>query len=127
MASPTICLPQRPPSPPEHAFDGKLLLLAVPVQSYFETGRVIQNIWKYSMQRCLVRRNTTAHPRPVAIFADEAHYFLSSYDPTFLSVARRARCAVMMLTQNISQVIEKLGSEEKAHSLLGNFTTKIAP
>ena len=105
---------------------GAILLINLPIQQYFEVGRVVQNIWSYSFRKCVLRRNTNEYPRPVFLIADEAHYFInaSGFDTTFQAVARRARCATLMLTQNISQLQSKLGKEETA-SWLGNFQTQI--
>ncbi len=105
---------------------GAILLLNLPIQEYFEVGRIIQNIWKFCFQRQILRRNTNEYPRPVFLIADEAHYFVnaSGFDTSFQAVARRARCATLMLTQNISQLQSKLGKEETA-SWLGNFQTQV--
>ena len=104
--------------------NGAILLLNTSVQEYFEIGRIIQGIWKFMFQRTCLRRNTNIHPRPVFLIADEGHYHINSYDKTFQNVARRARCCTLMLTQNVSQLYDKLG-RDAAHSLLGAYTTQI--
>jgi hypothetical protein len=40
--------------------------------------------------------------RPVFVFSDESHYFLTDHDQLFQTTARSARCAVVYLTQNRS-------------------------
>ena len=111
---------------PDLAFtEGAILLVNTPIQEYFDVGAIVQGVWKYMFQKSALRRDTTLYPRGVFLAIDEYHYHLSSYDPTFQSVARRAKCASLFLTQSISQIVSKLHDEATADSLLGNFTTKV--
>jgi hypothetical protein len=57
-------------------------------------------VWKYCTQLALQRR--VNRERPVFIFSDESHYFVTDHDQLFQTTARSARCAVVYLTQNRS-------------------------
>lgn len=106
---------------------GKVVLLDFPISEYNKEGLLIQGIIKYSFQKALLRRNLATHPRPVFLAMDEYQNFMSSYDYRFLSEARSAGVAVIMATQNISNLYSILGggARDQANSLLGNAATKI--
>lgn len=105
--------------------DRQIILINTPVQQYFETGRIIAGIWKYLFMRAALRRDTDRYPHGVSLIIDEAHYYVNpAFDPTFLSVARRARIATLMLCQSVSQLYDAYG-ETKTNALLTNFVTKI--
>lgn len=103
--------------------EGKIILINLPVQLFHETGKLVAHVFKYMMQRSIVHRDVTEYPRPVFIWGDEAHYWISETDPVFMAVARRNRCSVVYLTQNLSQFTAVMG-HETTHSLIGNFTTR---
>lgn len=107
--------------------DGMIIILDLSVQEYMQLGRLIQGIWKYAFQRAVLRRNVTQWPRPVFLFADESHHFVSPYDYLFLSTARSARVAPVTLTQNINNLRAVLGqgAQAQADALLGMSQTRI--
>ena len=106
---------------------GKIIILDMPISEYNKEGILIQGILKHSFQKALLRRNLADNRRPVFLAMDEYQNFLSSYDYRFLSEARSAGVAVLMATQNISNLYSILGSgaRDQANSLLGNAATKI--
>ncbi len=106
---------------------GKILVLDLPIQTYHETGLLVQQIAKYMWQRTVLDRDVTQYPRPVFLWADEAQNFMSSFDFRYQAVARSARACTVYLTQNISNYYSVLGSQgrDEAHSFLGNLVTKI--
>src|SRR4029077_4015399 len=63
------------------------------------------------------------------LWMDEGQYFLTSYDQQFATTARAARVAIVLMTQNISNVYAALGGNDKgraeADSLFANLNTKI--
>ena len=107
--------------------NGIIIVLDLPIQEYHALGRITQGIFKYMFQRAILRRDVTAYPRPVFLWADEAQNFVSSFDYQAQAVARSARLCTVYLTQNISNYYSVLGSRgrDEANALLGNFQTKI--
>lgn len=114
---------------PEHTHAGKILLLNLPVKEFGEVGRFAQTLVKYCWQRATEQRDTAAYPHPVFLWADEAHFFVTSHDAEFQSTARSARAATVYLTQNLSNYYAAIGGDPtgkaKADSLLGNLQTKV--
>ena len=66
---------------PEDAFDGKIIIVDLPVQEFRLAGRVANLAWKYCFQVAVLRRtpptNRTAILRPVFLWADEAQNFVT--------------------------------------------------
>ena len=85
---------------PADIFDGRILVVNLPLLKYGPAGRFASIVWKYCTQLALERR--TDRRRPVFILSDECHYFLTGHDQLFQTTARSARCAVVYLTQNRS-------------------------
>ncbi len=113
---------------PEAALDGKILIVNLPVKEYGHLGVVAAGIFKYCFQQAVERRNLQENARPVVLWADEAQYFLNSYDQIFQTTARSSRCATCYLSQSISNYLACLkgkNPKDEAESLLGNLATKI--
>ncbi len=114
---------------PEHTHTGKVLLLNLPVKEFGEVGRFAQTLLKYCWQRATEQRDVAQYPNPVFLWADEAHFFVTSHDAEFQSTARSARAATVYLTQNLSNYYAAVGGDPtgraKVDSLLGNLQTKI--
>jgi hypothetical protein len=113
---------------PDAALEGKIILIDLPVKEFFEVGQVVQVIWKTQFQRCVERRKVTEFSRPVFLWADEAHNFVTSGDMNFQTTARSSRACTVYLTQNYSNLLAALGGEEgraAVDSLLGSMQTKI--
>ena len=85
---------------PDDIFNGGIVVVNLPKLQYGEAGRFASVVWKYCTQLALQRR--VNRERPVFIFSDESHYFLTEHDQLFQTTARSARCAVVYLTQNRS-------------------------
>jgi hypothetical protein len=85
---------------PDDIFNGGILVVNLPKLEYHDAGRFASVVWKYCTQLALQRRAN--RQRPVFIFSDESHYFLTDHDQLFQTTARSARCAVVYLTQNSS-------------------------
>jgi type IV secretory pathway TraG/TraD family ATPase VirD4 len=109
--------------------DGAIIIVDLPVKEFGEVGQFAQTLWKYCFQRSIERRDIERSPRPVFLFADEAHHIVTSYDQLFQTTCRSSRVATCYLTQNVSNLYAALGGGEKgraeAASLLGNLNTKI--
>ena len=116
---------------PELTFHGMIIVLNMPALTRNEDGIIAQQLFKYMWQRAVLARNALpAHhqERPVFLWADEAQYFINSYDAEFLSTARGSRACTVFLSQSLPTYYAKMGGEnahDRVHHLLGNFATRI--
>jgi type IV secretory pathway TraG/TraD family ATPase VirD4 len=112
---------------PEDTFNGKVVILDMPMQTFHQAGRIAQFVWKYVWQRAVLRREVNDATYPVFLWADESQNFISDFDPEFQAVARSARACTVYLTQNISMYKRVLGegSDNAVEAFLGNLQTKI--
>ena len=109
---------------PEATFDGKILLLALPIKEFGELGRLAQVLWKHLWQKAAEARDVQTNPRHVFLWADESQHFISRGDPLFLTTSRSAKVITVLLTQNVPNYSSVL-SKAEVDSLLGNLATKI--
>jgi hypothetical protein len=115
------------PFAPERTFEGKVVILDLPVKVYGEVGRFAQILYKTIWQRATERRDEEAGP-PVFLWADEAQYFVTSEDMLFQQTARSKRAATVYLTQNLPNyyaMLDGKGGTAATESLIGNLQTKI--
>jgi hypothetical protein len=116
---------------PEETFEGKVILLNLPVKEYGEVGRVAQVLFKTVWQRAVEsarRDKNSPNARPVFLWADESQYFVTSDDALFQQTARAKGAATVYLTQNLPSyhaVLDGSGRSSVTESLLGNLQTKI--
>jgi hypothetical protein len=77
---------------PEDAFNGKIIIIDLPVQDYRLAGRVASLAWKFCFQVAVLRRSQPAQGflRPVFLWADESQNFITDYDAEYQAVARSA-------------------------------------
>jgi hypothetical protein len=111
---------------PDDIFDGKIVIVNLPVLDYHAAGRFASIVWKYCTQLALQRR--VDRDRPVFIFSDESHHFLTDHDQIFQTTARSARCATVYLTQNRSNYLaESPGStgQHRVQSLAACLKTQV--
>ena len=112
---------------PEDTFDGKIIIVNLPVQTYKNAGIFAGILMKYVTQLAIMRRSEAKggpYLRPVFIWADEAQNFISDFDYTFQAVARSAAGCSCYIFQNRDSLIAKLGNEHKVDSLLANLQAK---
>jgi hypothetical protein len=109
---------------PEDTFDGKILLLALPIKQFGELGRLAQVLWKHLWQKAVEARDVETSPRHVFLWADESQHFISRSDPLFLTTSRSAKVVTVLLTQNVANYLSVL-SRSEVDSLQGNLGTKI--
>lgn len=115
---------------PEMSLNGAIIILAFPALTFFEEGVVAQQLFKLIWQRAIESRNGLAsefRERPVFLYADEAQFFVSTYDDTFLSTCRGSKCATVYLTQSLPTYVAQLGKEKEAavDGFVGKFNTKV--
>jgi hypothetical protein len=113
---------------PEDAFNGKIIIVDLPVQDFRLAGKVASLAWKYCFQVAVLRRTPPTKPntylRPVFLWADEAHNFVTEFDAEFQAVARSAGGCTVYLTQNRESYRRVLGNNDAVDSLLGNLQAK---
>ena len=113
---------------PEDAFDGKIIVVDVPVQEYRLVGRLANLAWKYCMQIAVMRRARGGREqrlRPIFIWADEAQQFVSSFDAEYQAVARSGAGCTVYITQNRESYRRVLQDDDAVDSLLGNLQCKV--
>jgi hypothetical protein len=112
---------------PEACFDGKIVIVDVPVQEYRLAGKLANLAWKYCFQVAVMRRTPPrdgSYLRPVFLWADEAQNFVSRFDAEYQAVARSAGGCTVYLTQNRESFRRVLGNDDAVDSLLGNLQAK---
>jgi len=113
---------------PEDSFEGKIILLDLPILSYQKTGAIVQAIIKYVWQKAVARRDIAANPRPAFLWVDEAQQFVNSHDSAYQAIARSHHGCTVFLTQNLPSyyaAISGRAGQHEADQLLGNFQTLI--
>lgn len=115
---------------PDMCFNGAIIILAMPVQTWNEDGIIGQQLFKYMWQRVIESRNGLEErfrARPIFLWADEAQYFVNEYDSDFLSTCRSSKACVVFLSQNLPTYYAKMGSREThaTDALIGKFNTQI--
>lgn len=114
---------------PDDCCNGAIIILDLPAslkRSYATAQTLFKVVWQQAMLRRM--ENMAADARPVMLFVDEAHFFVSEMDGRFLSLARAARVATVFMTQNISAYRAKLGSRNGADLtswVMGLFQTHV--
>lgn len=122
---------------PELCFHGAIIIMAMPALTWNEDGIIGQQVFKYMWQRAVLSRNSLHGPwwdrgkhrnRPVFLWADEAQYFVNSYDAEYQSTCRASRACTVFLTQSLPTYTDKMGGDKshtRAHALVGKFMTSI--
>ena len=121
---------------PEDTFNGRIIILNLPVKEYNELGQFAQVLFKFVWQRAVERRipagisraQAEQTIRPVFLWADESQFFANSYDALFQSTARSSRACTVYLTQNLPSYLATFSganSRAEAETFLGNLQTKI--
>lgn len=111
---------------PDDIFAGKIIVVNLPLLAYGAAGRFASIVWKYCTQLALQRQGQ--RERPVFLFSDESHYFVTSHDQLFQTTARSSRCAVVYLTQNLSNYFAESSGDagrNRVTSMLSCLKTQI--
>jgi hypothetical protein len=114
---------------PDDCLKGKVVVVALDAMEHGKVGLFTNVLWKTLFQRCALRRSLRSNWRPVFLWADEAHLFLTAEDQKFQTVCRGSRVATVVLSQTISNFYAALGNGEQgkaqADSLFTNLVTKV--
>lgn len=107
---------------PDVTFNGKIIILDFPVNKKGRAGLAIQLIWKYMWQQAALAR-TISNPdtvQPTFLWADEAQFFMTPRDIDFVSQARSYQAPMIYLSQNIGNIIRRIG-RDNGNALLSMF------
>lgn len=111
---------------PEDAFDGKIIIVDLPAQSFYEVGRAAALAWKHCFQQAVMRRAYSPRNRPVFLWADEAQNFITEKDAEYQAVARSAGGCTVYLTQQREGIRRVLKSDDATENLINNLQTIFA-
>jgi hypothetical protein len=109
---------------PEILTDGAVLIVDAPALAAGVQGRVINGMMRLAVERMIQKRNDSNQNRPVAIIWDEFQTSITKADCEFAAVARSPRCALVMASQNVNAIGDKMGPEA-SRALYGNLRTKL--
>ncbi len=110
---------------PEDTFNGKIIVVDLPVQEYRLAGRVAALAWKWCFQVAVMRRQRSgAGQRPVFLWADEAQNFVTERDAEYQAVARSAGGCTVYLSQQREGIRRVLKNDDATDNLLANLQTK---
>jgi hypothetical protein len=115
---------------PDMIFHGAVIVLAMPVQANETEGRLGQMVFKYMTQLAIEGRGSLPdrhRERPVFLWVDEAHRFISVKDEQFLAECRESKCCCCFLSQGLPSYYAALGEKEtkRVDGLIGKFGTQI--
>lgn len=114
---------------PEYTEEGSVILVDLPVIEYGMEGLLANAIMKHCWCQAIQRRSVVRSPRPVFLFSDEGHHFVTPEDALFQTTCRSSRVATVLITQSIANLRTALGGgevgRETADALLANLNTRI--
>jgi type IV secretory pathway TraG/TraD family ATPase VirD4 len=114
---------------PEDTFNGKIIICDISTQEYRLVGRIANLVFKYTFQTAVLRRVQPADRqsflRPVFLYSDEFHEFVSKFDASYQAVARSAGGCSVFITQNRESLRRALKNNDAVDSLLANLQLKL--
>jgi hypothetical protein len=113
---------------PEDAFEGKIILIDLPIKEFHDSGLLIQAAWKLLFQRAVEARDLAKYPQAVVLWIDEVQHFLTSFDAAYQATARSSRAITVMLSQTLDSIRSRFPShtgEAETQALISNLATKI--
>lgn len=113
---------------PHDTFRRKWVLVNMPPSEWGDSGRFVNAVWKYSMQRANLRRQAGPNSAINVIWVDEAWQFSNGFDPHYLAQCRSHRGCMVYLTQSKPGFYAAFKGESGRHqvdALLAAFTHKI--
>jgi TraM recognition site of TraD and TraG len=112
---------------PEACFDGRIIIVDLPVQEYGTAGKIAQLAWKYCYQTAMLRRAQAQSGtlRPCFLYVDECQHFITPFDAIFHSTSRSSGNASIFITQSREGLRLALGSDAGMDAFLANCQCKI--
>jgi len=116
---------------PEHIYtQNKVVVLDFSIKEYGIAGGYAASIYKTTFQAAMERRDLSqeTNPKPVGLFIDEYHNFVTKDDSSFQTTCRSSWVANVIITQSIQNLYFTMSGNmpmAEAKSLLGNLNLKI--
>lgn len=96
---------------PADCFDGKILVIDLPVTTHGAIGLIAQTLFKLAFQQTVQQRGSEQQ-RPLFLISDEFQELITVYDFRFASLSRECRVVNLWLTQSIASLYTVLGGDE---------------
>lgn len=115
---------------PTVCFDGRVIIVDLPVEDFFAAGQYAALIWTTAFMRAAKRREfQPPHSRPLFLWADEAHAFSTEGDVEWHATCRSLGVCTCRSTQNYSGFVLSYRGGDVArltvNSILGNLSTQV--
>jgi hypothetical protein len=113
---------------PETMFDGKWVLIDMPMSEFGDVGSFVIGAWKYLTQKAILRRVASEATPPVVIWADEAQQVVTSFDAHFLAQCRSHHGCMVYLSQSLPGYVRAVGGDHAkptVDALQASFSTKV--
>jgi hypothetical protein len=113
---------------PEMMFEGKTILLNVPISKYGPSGAFLGAAWRFLTQQAVLRRETKPGDSIHVIWMDEFQTTINSFDYQYLAQSRSRLGAMVCLTQSVPGLIAALKghtARSQAEALLAAFGHRI--
>jgi type IV secretory pathway TraG/TraD family ATPase VirD4 len=115
---------------PELLFEGKIIIIDVPIKEHFEAASLCGKIWLLMAQCAIERRKidlkTPTTTRPVSLFLDECeNYAMGKLDVDFQSTCRSQLCPVTRAIQSFNFLEVAYGNATMAKSIAEMMVTKV--
>lgn len=112
---------------PEAILSGKIVILDFPVKESVQGGYLVQSAWKLLFQHAVEHRADKGRKtaRPVFLWEDEAHLFITHHDTDFQPTARDCRVSHVMLSQNLHNFLHRGHSHSACMAVFAAMNTNI--
>lgn len=95
---------------PAACFDGKIIVIDLPVATHGAVGLIGQSIFKFAFQQT-VQQRTAEQQRPLFLVADEFQELVTVEDFRFASVSRECKVINLWLSQSVASIHAVLGGD----------------
>jgi hypothetical protein len=113
---------------PDLMFEGKTILLNVPISKYGPSGAFLGAGWRFLTQQAVLRREAKPGDYINVIWSDEFQTTINNFDYQYLAQCRSHLGAMVCLTQSVPGLMAALKghtARAQAEALLATFATKI--
>ena len=108
---------------PDDLEQRRWLFVNMPIVPGDASSTFVNTVWKYAVQRHILRRKAKPGDPLLVVWTDEAQKTVNSYDASFLAECRSHKGCMVSLTQSIHAIYKALhqGGEHEADALLTNY------
>ena len=105
---------------PDLCREGKIILLALPIEHWHQAGQYAQILFKLLWQKAM----KILPGKPVFLWVDEASGFIDNSDAVFLQTARSHQCCYVLMSQTLAMYFNQL-PEKMVKALIENFNLRL--